>query len=277
MFYIESMWEKEKTKKIFLLIILMIGINNSYGQFAVGGDKLPNPNADLTLGSDNKGALFNRVKLVSISSALPLDTASIVPGMIVYNTNVVDDLKEGFYFWTSAGKWSRMYVKTTPTREMNMVYFKETSKQYILPYSPSSSNPQKYAAIDELDVEYIADVSGQVFIELTMYATFMDKTSIKAGNTFCYTKVTDNTGKEVFSGITAISPYNIVSNEGLMPTQGYSNFVFNVEKGKTYSIKTTANETYAGSSWTVLAGDYEVNSFKLHSSIKVTFLSEPKL
>ncbi|MDR2221178.1 MAG: hypothetical protein LBE34_00405 [Flavobacteriaceae bacterium] len=271
--------KKNKCKRGLLVILLLIGIgNSSYGQIAIGGDKLPNFNTDLTLGSDNKGVLLNRVKLVNANSASPLDANSIVPGMLVYNTNVVDELKEGFYFWTSAGKWSRMYVKTTPTREMNMVYFKETSKQYNLPYSPSNVNPPKVVAIDELNVDYVADVSGQVFIELTMYAAFQDKTAIKAGNTFCYTTVTEGGSKnETFKGITAISPYNVLDNEGLMPTQGYSNFVFNVEKGKTYAIRTTANETYAGAGWTVLAGDYVVNNLKLHSSIKVTFLSEPKL
>lgn len=267
-----------KCKSVLLLVLLLMGIGSSYGQIAIGDNKLPNFNTDLTLGSENKGILLNRVKLVNANSASPLDANSIVPGMLVYNTNVVDELKEGFYFWTSAGKWSRMYVKTTPTREMNMVYFKETSKQYVLPYSPENVKPPKEVAIDELNVDYVADVSGQVFIELTMYATFQDKTAIKAGNTFCYTTVTEGVlKKETFKGITAISPYNIVNNEGLMPTQGYSNFVFNVEKGKTYAIRTTANETYAGSGWTVLAGDYVVNNLKLHSSIKVTFLSEPKL
>lgn len=255
-------------------LILLIMCFNGYGQIAIGGDKIPKPNTDLTLGSANKGVLLNRVKLQSITSPAPLDGNSIKPGMLVYNTNVSTGLQEGLYYWTSDKRWSRMYVKTSPTREMSQVGFKTTSKEYIVPYSTDT----KYlsVSIDQLDFVYEATETGDIFLELTVYAFFAERTSPKAGNTFCYTKVTDNSGKEIFNGITAISPYTLVTNEGLMPTQGYSNFVFSVEKGKTYTIRSTANEIYA-LGWIVLLGDYTVENNTLHSSMKVTFLSEPKL
>lgn len=260
---------------ILYLSLLLVSFGYSgYGQIAMGSNTVPNPNTDLILGSANKGVLLNRVKLQSITSAAPLDVLHIKPGMLVYNTNVTTDLQEGLYYWTSKNNWSRMYVKSSPTREMNQIGFKETSKEYSVPYSTSST--PAFVNIDQLDFDYVATMSGDVFIELTVYAFFAENTSPKAGNTYCYTTVVDNTGKEVFKGITAISPYTLSSNEGLMPTQGYSNFVFTVEKGKTYHIKTTANETYA-SGWAVFLGDYTLAGNKLHSSIKVTFLSEPKL
>lgn len=249
---------------------------NGYGQIAIGGDKIPKPNTDLTLGSANKGVLLNRVKLQSITSPAPLDGNSIKPGMLVYNTNVSTGLQEGLYYWTSDKKWSRLYVKTSPTREMNQVGFLATSREYIVPYS--TDNRPRSIDVDQLGFVYNATETGDVFLELTVYAFFNERTDLKAGNTFCYTVVKDNNGKGVFNGITAISPYTLVKNEGLMPTQGYSNFVFSVEKGKTYTIKTTANETWAQTSgWTVSLGDYMLGDNILHSTMKVTFLSEPKL
>lgn len=272
--------EKQLMKfKYYVLgcVFLILG-GHSYGQIGFGTD-LPNPYADVTLGSENKGLLLNRVKLVSLNSAAPLKQESMAVGTMVFNTTVNQELQEGVYFWTKEKKWSRLYVKTTPTRDMQFVTFKQTGSKYLLPFTPATID------ITDLNYDYKAEEDGLLFLDYVIYA-YMANGKIKAGNTFCYTTVTDDSNNEaVFKGVTAISPYIVVDNQGTNSSFGLSSFVFPVKKGKMYKIRMKGHETYAntyseGSTSTkyeIRVGDFNYSGQTSHSSLKVTFMSDPSM
>lgn len=247
-----------------ICLILWTG-NTLYAQLGLGTN-LPDINADLTLGSEDKGLLLNNVKLVSLNSASPLILKDMTPGMLVYNTTNNVDISEGVYCWTKENKWSRMYVKTKATRDMQFVVFKQTNSEITL----NINKPVQ--SISDLDYEYKAEKNGLLFLDYVVYAQ-LSSGKKKAGNTFCHTLVTDNLGDVVFKGITAISPYVVVDLQGKNSSFGLSSFVFNVEKGKTYTIRLTAQETYASSGYTVTVGNF-VYKQTARSSMKVTFMTE---
>lgn len=252
--------------KSILSLFILIG-NNLYAQIGFGTN-FPDVNADLTLGSENKGLLLNNVKLVSETSSSPLILKDMLPGMMVYNTTENSDFKEGIYYWTKDNKWSRMYVKTKPTRDMQFVTFKQTNTQVIITKSTSTT------PVPELNFDYKSEKNGLLFLDYVLYA-LLENGKPKAGNVFCYTIVTDDSNTEVFKGITAISPYVVIENQGSNSSFGLSSFVFPVVKGKNYKIRLTTHETYA-SPHVVRVGDFRYGGQTAHSSMKVTFMSDPE-
>lgn len=272
---------------IVIVCFLLTGIF-SYGQISVGS-VLPNPHADLTLGSDNKGMLINSVALQSVDSASPLDAKTMQPGMMVYNTTVSDKITEGYYFWSSSKVWTRMYVKTVPTRDMQFVTFKQTTadkkSRIKLNYSANASSRIE---LTELTYTYDAVEDGKVFLDYVLYASMRSKSGESvAGNTYCFPTVTEGT-TTVMSTVVALSPYvvgegDIGSDEYDKVTFGSSNIQFDVKAGKQYKIALTAVETYSdGGRGDVYLGTfaYRTPDNKLvycQSSLKVTFLTEPNL
>ncbi|MDR2221180.1 MAG: hypothetical protein LBE34_00415 [Flavobacteriaceae bacterium] len=258
-------------------VFLILG-GHSYAQVGFGTNN-PNPYADMTLGSENKGLLLNRVKLTSLNSAAPLKQESMAVGTMVFNTTVNQELQEGVYFWTKEKKWSRLYVKTTPTRDMQFVVFKQTSKTYSLPFKPATLD------ITDLNYDYKAEEDGLLFLDYVIYGYIVGGV-VKAGNTFCYTTVTDDSNNQVFSGVTAISPYIVIDYQGKNSSFGLSSFVFPVKKGKVYKIRMKGHETFADTytdmftdngKYDIRIGDFSFSGQTSHSSLKVTFMSDPSL
>ena len=84
--------------------ILAFSLGSSFflnAQVGIGTDS-PDPDSDLTLASDDKGLLINRVELTSTSNASPL--TAHVKGMVVYNTQTTGDVTEGLYY-NDGSKW----------------------------------------------------------------------------------------------------------------------------------------------------------------------------
>lgn len=283
--------KKEIVKRICHVLTLVITLFNvcmTSAQVGFGKAVLPIKEADLTLESDNKGLLVNNVKLESITSPAPLDPAHMEVGMLVYNTNVVGDLREGFHYWTSENRWMRMYVKTAPSRDMEFVTFKQTNKLHDL---SSTTTTPKVVNLTEFDHDYVANRDGLLFLDFVIYGTVTSSTR-GAANIMSTTVVTDNTGVVVFTGVTALSTVIVTkSGSGWNASTGMSNFSVDVKKGKTYKIRTTATELFypgkqyhdtlnGGSKWEYyepLVGDFEWNDVTSHSSMKVTFMTEPIL
>lgn len=98
------------SKKYFLLAAVLFGTVVS-AQVKIGGtDGTPNVNAMLEIESTNKGVLFPRLALTSLSSEAPL--SNHVEGMIVYNTTVdaVENLTSGLY-QNDGTQWKRLIAE----------------------------------------------------------------------------------------------------------------------------------------------------------------------
>jgi len=100
---------------MFLLLLIGLGAAGVKAQVRIGGNTPPNPAAALDLNADdaatpagNKGALaLPRVSLASTTA--PLNGATPVTGMLVYNTNasMTGGNGVGMYFWDGSG-WLRV-------------------------------------------------------------------------------------------------------------------------------------------------------------------------
>ncbi|MBP2618854.1 hypothetical protein [Chryseobacterium jejuense] len=86
-----------------LLTGMIFSAAMSYGQVGINTPQ-PHPSSDLTLASENKGLLLNRVILKNTTNAAPL--AGHVAGMVVYNTVTDGDVTPGEYY-NDGSKWVR--------------------------------------------------------------------------------------------------------------------------------------------------------------------------
>lgn len=260
--------------RIFYLVCFVVFLThnmNTYSQEVVLGKGLPMKGQDLTFGSTDKAVLFNRVKLVDRNSPKPLSEDELSVGMLVYNTNITEELTEGFYFWSSEKKWFKLYNKTSPTRQMSLVKFKQTSKLYDLNWTVPVS-------ISELDYDYSPIENGLVFLDYVLYVSTPLKNDVVATKTIFEAVVTDNNGKTVLKESIAIAALVVVKDAGFNSVTGVGAFSFDVIKGNTYKIRLNARDEYTGTHKAVTkvqVGDFEYSSNRSHSSLKVTFLSEP--
>lgn len=98
-----------KMKKILYITLLLAGMVG-YAQTSSGINTLtPNANADLELGSTNKGLLVNRVALTDVTAVAPL--TAHVAGMMVYNTATAgtapNNVTPGYYY-NDGTKWIKV-------------------------------------------------------------------------------------------------------------------------------------------------------------------------
>lgn len=90
-------------KKIYLMCAMFISAV-SIAQVGINTES-PDPDSDLTLASDNKGLLLNRVALAQTTDPAPL--SAHVAGMTVYNTATSSDVTPGQYY-NDGTKWVRV-------------------------------------------------------------------------------------------------------------------------------------------------------------------------
>lgn len=264
---------KIRIMKIFRLVCFFVFLINGisvYSQEVVLGQGLPMKGQDLVFSSTDKALLFNRVELVDRSSPEPLSSTDLTPGMLVYNTKITKELTEGFYFWSSSKKWFKLYNKTSPTRQMSLVKFKQTSSFYTLNWTTP-------VGITELDYDYYPVESGLAFLDYVVYVSTPLLNIKVATKTVLNVVVTDNNGSTVLNESIAIAAFVVIDKAGLNAVTGVGAFTFNVIKGNNYKIRLSARDEYTGTakaSTVVQVGDFEYGN-RAHSSLKVTFLSEP--
>lgn len=256
----------------FILFYCFVSVS-LYAQSGINAP-LPNPNAELNLGSTNKSMLFNRVKLVSENSPKPLSDTNLEPGLIVYNTAVTGGLLEGFYFWSSDKKWNRIYSKSTITRFSNLVGYLKTKTSLEVPY-------QQKVQMKELDYEFTALADGVLFLEYLLFA-YVDyqpgsETVVGTTDALFETVITDSAKKVVATEYAAVSPYILVAKEGNKPVTAVGVYYIDVKRGETYTINTFASNVYAksnASQFKNMVGNFTYLNNTAHSSLKATFLSE---
>jgi hypothetical protein len=76
------------------------------------GNAHPHASAILDLNNDNnKGFLVPKMTLTSTAIAAPVNNPTV--GLLVFNTNIVNDVFPGFYFW-DGNVWVRLYSSNLP-------------------------------------------------------------------------------------------------------------------------------------------------------------------
>ncbi len=85
------------TKRNLLLFICFLTVNFGFAQVGIGTSN-PDPSSILDISSSNKGVLFPRIDLGSLSTSGPID--SPVEGLVVWNTDVANGaVNTGLFYW----------------------------------------------------------------------------------------------------------------------------------------------------------------------------------
>jgi hypothetical protein len=106
------MMKKIYLKNLIILITLIISVSGFAQNAGISatGAVPPNSSAGLDVNFSNKGILIPRVALTSTTSNLPLDAS--VAGMLVYNTETINDVTPGFYF-SNGSSWIKGLPEAT--------------------------------------------------------------------------------------------------------------------------------------------------------------------
>ena len=91
-------------KKKLLVFLLVFG-TATYAQVGVG-TVVPNESAILDLVANNKGVLIPRVSLKNTTDITTISNGN-VESLLVYNTQLIDDVKPGYYYWLN-NKWNKI-------------------------------------------------------------------------------------------------------------------------------------------------------------------------
>jgi hypothetical protein len=98
--------DKTKKKKYLFILALIYSSLNAQTSYKYGDVSMDiDPNAVLELDSKVKGFLLPRVPLVNTLSISPM-SGTLTPGMTVFNTESINDVTPGFYYWNL--KWIRI-------------------------------------------------------------------------------------------------------------------------------------------------------------------------
>lgn len=87
-----------------MLLAFVFGVQLVKAQIGIGTTN-PETSSVLDISSSDKGVLIPRVGLTSTNVGLPISNP--VNGLMVYNTNVINDVVVGFYYWEDS-EWVRL-------------------------------------------------------------------------------------------------------------------------------------------------------------------------
>ena len=278
-------------KKISLFLLCFFSISAmTFSQVGIN-TTTPDANADLTLGSTNKGFLPNRVALESTTSVSPL-TGTVVEGTIVYNTTDNDVLGSGLYYWTGA-QWIRCTTSTAKQQDSQLLTFKQTGQAASeqLPLTYDNTGNLLGTEITSLATSFSVDKPGSIFVLSVLYAKLYIATTTATslgiryaypGNTFFrvrVTKASDGTIMNDFiAGCTPIStaqPTGQYIGANNNPAVAVAQGNLRVEPNTTYNVKVYGLEGWVTpDQGTVYGGTYMWQNFKLYSSVKIDFVSD---
>ena len=142
-------------KNTFYGIICSLSLTTvTYGQVGIGTLN-PDQSSQLDITATNKGLLVPRVQLTQLSLQTPI-IGTATPSLLVFNTQTINDVTPGFYFWSGA-KWVRMMNKE------DIATFKETvtslvydSSTQMLTYKDEDNN------WNEIKLEGLTGPQGEV-------------------------------------------------------------------------------------------------------------------
>lgn len=167
-----------KKKTLMALTLLLF----TFSKAQIGVKTIsPSIDSDISLGSNNKGLLLNRVALVTLSSPSPL--SSHVKGMYVYNTIDQNDVREGIYY-NNGTKWVRLVseIPNSPTARLVALSIGYPDSTLAVSYTSSSTYfrrvgfPTYISGVDqpffsENNSLYRAPVAGEYQITSSIYLT----------------------------------------------------------------------------------------------------------
>lgn len=235
------------------LAFSQVGINTS----------TPDNSSILDITSQNRGVLFPRVSLQSLTDVTTIQSPA--EGLVVWNTN--NTLSEGkglFYFLD--GSWTKIQKQFSPSgKNYDFVEFKQTSS--------SINMTAALQEVTQLSTSYTAPANGNLFLNYIIYGTMSDNSNPRISNIFCEIQVTDTTNSNIQKGTILISPGETVSNQGSNAIATPSTIPIQVVKGHQYNIKIFAREAYLDTSvYTIRVGTVNYSGNFANSSLLINSL-----
>ncbi|SHH56778.1 tail fiber domain-containing protein [Flavobacterium defluvii] len=124
-------------KNKFLPILFVLGFYSAYSQVVIG-KKEANPSTQLEIYAADKGVLFPRVALTSLTDARTI-VGGNVNSLFVFNTATSIDLKPGYYYWLN-NKWNRILISSDASIAEGTVIFNPVSNTFS--YIDQNGNQQ---------------------------------------------------------------------------------------------------------------------------------------
>lgn len=235
-----------------MLIFSQVGINTT----------TPNNSSVLDVFSSNKGVLFPRVSLQSVTDVTTV--LNPAEGLLVWNTNNGLVQGKGFFYFLD-GKWVQIPKQFNSTgKTYEFVEFKQTSSSINM-----TSSLQE---LTQLNTTYTALANGNLFLNYTIYAT-MNNSDPRVSNVFCEIQVTDNTNSTLQKGTLLVSPVNVINNQGSNAVASPSVIPISIINGHNYTIKIFAKEAYLDTSiYTVRVGTVNYTGSFANSSLIINSL-----
>ncbi|TWP28740.1 hypothetical protein ETU08_05465 [Apibacter muscae] len=285
-------------KNILLRLIILLGfiLMPTIYKTQVGiNTENPEINADLTLGSNNKGFLTNKVSLLKPDDPSPLSNLDIMEGTLIFNTNPNTLLKKGLYIWDGTN-WNTIIYNNDGLQQdfINLVNNKTNDNT-----STTQTYDQKNVVLlNSIDQEIVplgtivqAPKDGKFYISTVIYSKITigpisDFTAVSTFYTIQITDLTDGTPPTNFySGSSNVAASISIPGGGTgsasnNPALVSSDFIYSVKENHQYQIKVFGKSDGNGnSSLQILAGTYawrnpiNSNIYQLYSTLKVDFLS----
>ncbi|KAF2343049.1 hypothetical protein, partial [Flavobacterium tistrianum] len=124
-------------KNKFLPILFVLGFYSAYSQVVIGKSEVT-PSTQLEIYATDKGVLFPRVGLTSLTDAKTI-VGGNVNSLFVFNTTTSIDLKPGYYYWLN-NKWNRILISSETTIAEGTVIFNPVSNTFS--YIDQNGNQQ---------------------------------------------------------------------------------------------------------------------------------------
>ncbi|MFC4750004.1 hypothetical protein ACFO5S_21305, partial [Flavobacterium branchiicola] len=179
-------------KNRLLPLFFVLGAFSAYSQVGVG--KLdPNPSTQLEVFAADKGILIPRVKLKNSTDKTTVvnGSAGYENSLMVFNTELVADIKPGYYYWYD-NRWNRLAL-STETSGSGTVIYNPTTQEFT--YIDDSGNSHvitikdletvttltdnkngTYTYINEKDTAVTINVVGDV---TSNFSTIANNTNVK--------------------------------------------------------------------------------------------------
>jgi hypothetical protein len=92
--------------KYLVIACLFVGFKQINAQTGIGISN-PDRSAQLDISSDRRGLLMPRIKLEKTTEEGPV-LKPVATGLMVYNTQKMNDVVPGFYYWDETKKWVKV-------------------------------------------------------------------------------------------------------------------------------------------------------------------------
>lgn len=178
----------EKVLKSLIFMLFCCHVNAQVGIGTTTPEASSMLDIDAKLSGDNKGVLIPRIPLTSTTDIVTI--SSPANSLLVYNTNTLNDITTGFYYWeTDSNRWIRLlnsqsddWARTGNSGTDSGVNFLGTTDNVDMVFKTNNSEVMRLQSGGEVAIG-TSSVSGDNFVEVRTSVADIDGISSYASGT----------------------------------------------------------------------------------------------